>query len=138
MIVTQILGNTHSIKGAALIDGAHLERVVLPSAALVKRIQRLTTDHGTELGLRLPPGAPDLRDGDVLLVDNPEGGGRNAVVVQVEPTDVLVIAPTSIKASAGESSHQREYPCTSTAISRPKPGTIRQKVTKSSFSKVLI
>ena len=97
MIVTEILGNTHSLEGAALIDGAHLERVVLPSAALVKRIQRLTTDHGTELGLRLPPGAPDLRDGDVLLVDNPEGGGRNAVVVQVEPTDVLVIAPTSIK-----------------------------------------
>lgn len=95
MIVTEILGNIHEPPGRELVAGRHVEKVVLPSAELVKRIQRLTTDHGTELGLRLPAGAPDLRDGDVLsMVGDPEGG--NAVVVQVLPTDVLVIGARSI------------------------------------------
>ena len=95
MIVTEILGNIHEPPGRELVAGRHVEKVVLPSAELVKRIQRLTTDHGTELGLRLPAGAPDLRDGDVLSMEgDPEGG--NAVVVQVLPTDVLVIGARSI------------------------------------------
>ena len=97
MIVTEILGNTHEPSGRQLVGDRHVERVVLPGPALVKRIQRLTTDHGTELGLRLPAGAaPDpaelpatgrgyavvltgrLRDGDrdlpagtVVAIDRP-------------------------------------------------------------------
>lgn len=95
MIVDKILGNTHTDDGAALVQGAHLEKVVLPSADLVKRIQRLTTDHHTELGLRLPAGSPDLKDGDILVLDS-SGAKKNAVVVSVLPTDVLVICPESI------------------------------------------
>ena len=38
-------------------EGLHREKVVLPSAQLVKRIQRVTTDHGKELGIRLPAGS---------------------------------------------------------------------------------
>ena len=91
MIVTEILGNTHEVTGRSLIGERHVEKIVLPSADLVKRIQRVTTDHGTELGLRLPADSPDLRDGDILAVE--EG---NAIVVSVLPTDVLVITPTSI------------------------------------------
>ena len=91
MIVTEIPGNTHEVTGRSLIGERHVEKIVLPSADLVKRIQRVTTDHGTELGLRLPADSPDLRDGDILAVE--EG---NAIVVSVLPTDVLVITPTSI------------------------------------------
>ena len=63
----------------------------MPSAQLVKRIQRLRTDHDTEIGLRLPTGAPDLRDGDILSLE-----GGNAIVVRVEASDVLVISARSI------------------------------------------
>lgn len=99
MIVTEILGNTHEPSGRQLVGDRHVERVVLPGPALVKRIQRLTTDHGTELGLRLPAGAPDLQDGDVLAVAD-SGPRGNAVVVQVLSTDVLVITAESIRQMA--------------------------------------
>lgn len=96
MVITEIVGNTHTEEGARLVEGAHLEKVSLPSSELVKRIQRLTTDHGHEYGLRLPSDAPDLADGDILLLEE-QGGRTNAVIVEVQPTDVLVIAPTSIR-----------------------------------------
>lgn len=89
MIIEKLAGNTHEIP-AAEIAGLHQEKVVLPSAALVKRIQRVSTDHGREIGIRLAPG-PDLRDGDILLRNDKE-----IIVVSVLPTDVLVIAPTSV------------------------------------------
>ncbi|WP_138443144.1 urease accessory protein UreE [Sinomonas susongensis] len=91
MIVTQILGNVHDDDPAGAYEGHHRERVVLPSDDLTKRILRVRTDHGTEIGIRLPPGSPDLRDGDVLAV-----GAGNIIVVSVEATDVLVIAPRTI------------------------------------------
>ncbi|MDP5225774.1 MULTISPECIES: urease accessory protein UreE [Arthrobacter] len=89
MIVTQILGNIHDPGNPH--TAVHHEKVVLPVAALAKRIQRLTSDHGRELGLRLPAGSEDLRDGDVLLAED-----GNAVVVSVESSDVLVIAPRTV------------------------------------------
>ncbi|MEV7607354.1 urease accessory protein UreE [Paenarthrobacter sp. NPDC089322] len=89
MIIEKILGNLH--EQPRLFDRHHKEKVVLPSALLVKRIQRVTTDHGKELGLRLPTGTGDLRDGDILAIDD-----TNVIVISVLPTDVLVIAPRSI------------------------------------------
>ncbi|MGN6403582.1 urease accessory protein UreE [Sinomonas sp.] len=91
MIVTEILGNLYDDGAALAYDGLHRERVVLPSADLAKRIQRVQTDHGTELGIRLPVAAPDLRDGDILAAD-----ARSLIVVSVQATDVLVIAPRTI------------------------------------------
>ncbi|PYI64869.1 urease accessory protein UreE [Arthrobacter livingstonensis] len=97
MIIETILGNkfdpaTDGFNPASL-DGLHEEKVLLPSADLVKRIQRVTTDHGKVLGIRLAgDSVADLRDGDVLFLD-----GHNAIVIAVESTDVLVIAPRSIK-----------------------------------------
>ncbi len=92
MIVSSIQGNIHTPEGAELIAGKHIEKITLPAADFVKRIQRLTTDHGTVIGLSLPTGAPDLSDGDILQLS-----ADNAIVVTQLPTDVLVIAPTSIK-----------------------------------------
>jgi urease accessory protein len=92
VIIEKILGNLHELPDQdGEYAGLHREKVVLPSAELVKRIQRVTTDHGKEIGIRLPAGSADLRDGDVLYV-----GKDNMIVVSVLPTDVLVIAPRSI------------------------------------------
>ncbi|WP_457965096.1 urease accessory protein UreE [Arthrobacter sp. D1-29] len=93
MIIEKVLGNLHELPTAdlAAYTGMHREKVVLPSAELVKRIQRVTTDHGQELGIRLPSGSDDLRDGDILHV-----AGTNMIVVAVLPTDVLVISPGSV------------------------------------------
>jgi urease accessory protein len=91
MIVTEILGNLYDDSAGLAYAGFHRERVVLPSADLAKRIQRVRTDHGTELGIRLPAGAPDLRDGDILAAEE-----KSLIVVSVEATDVLVIAPRTI------------------------------------------
>jgi Urease accessory protein UreE len=89
MIVTKILGNVHD-EGSPYAAG-HQETVTLPVADLAKRIQRVVSDHGRELGIRLPADASDLRDGDVLHAED-----GNAVVVSVEATDVLVIAPRTV------------------------------------------
>lgn len=91
MIVTEILGNTYDDDADLAYDGLHRERVVMPSADLAKRIQRVRTDHGREVGIRLPSGAPNLRDGDILAVTP-----GNLIVVSVEATDVLIIAPRTI------------------------------------------
>ncbi len=92
MIIEKILGNLHELPQAeaAALAQLHKEKVVLSSAQLVKRIQRVTTDHGQEIGIRLPSGSGDLRDGDILHVTD-----SNIVVISVLPTDVLVIAPRS-------------------------------------------
>ena len=92
MIIDKVLGNTHDLPpGSDPYQGLRREKLVLPSAQLVKRIQRVTTDHGQELGIRLSAGAGDLRDGDILHV-----AATTMIVVSVLPTDVLVIAPRSI------------------------------------------
>lgn len=88
MLVTEIKGNIHL---EALPDGTHLEMVTIPSDQLVKRIQRVHTDHDREIGIRLPSGSPDLQDGDILSLEN-----GNAVIVRVETSDVLVIQARSI------------------------------------------
>ncbi len=90
MIIEKILGNLHELSPETYAHH-HKEKVVLPSALLVKRIQRVTTDHGKELGIRLPSGSGDLRDGDILAVED-----ANLIVISVLPTDVLVIAPRTI------------------------------------------
>ncbi len=101
MIVERIVGNLADLPPEER-DGLHVEKVVLPSADLVKRIQRVTTDHGREIGLRLAaaPGRDgDLKDGDILLRD-----ATGVVAVAVLPSDVLVIAPRTI-AEMGVTAH---------------------------------
>lgn len=92
MVVTEIVGNIHE---SPLPEGTHLETVTLPSDLMLKRIQRVETDHGNELGIRLREGSSTLKDGDILNLDN-----GNAIVVRVEATDVLVIKARSIQEMA--------------------------------------
>ncbi|PFG44920.1 urease accessory protein [Georgenia soli] len=91
MIIENVIANRHDLPETALA-GLHEEKVVLPSSQLVKRVQRVTTDHGRDIGIRLTAPAADLRDGDILFRDE-----STVVVVSVLPSDVLVIAPRSIR-----------------------------------------
>lgn len=95
MIITEIVGNVDDISSA----GRHIERVYLSSDDLVKRIQRVTTDHGNEVGIRLAD-PKDLVDGDILYMDE-----RNMIIVSVTSDDLLVLRPSSIK-QMGEIAHQ--------------------------------
>ena len=89
MLITELKGNIHE---SPISRELHLERVFIPGDQLVKRIQRVRTDHDREVGIRLPAGSPDLKDGDILHMDD-----QNAIVVQVEPTDVIVIKPRTVQ-----------------------------------------
>ena len=89
MILDSVITNKYDPDAG--VEGLHEERIVLPGAELVKRIQRVTTDHGRDVGIRLAT-AVDLRDGDVLYRD-----AETMIVVAVLPTDVLVIAPRGIQ-----------------------------------------
>jgi len=88
MLIEQIQGNIYE---TPLPEGMHIKAATIPSDQLVKRIQRVRTDHDREVGIRLPSNAPDLKDGDVLYRED-----NNAIVVRVEASDVLVIQARSI------------------------------------------
>lgn len=95
MIIESVIGNVATLERRA----PHVERVYLQSDDLVKRIQRVVTDHGKELGIRLRENK-DLIDGDVLYMDE-----KNMIVISVKDDDLLTIMPTSIQ-QMGEIAHQ--------------------------------
>lgn len=95
MIIEKVIGN---IKQSTTVP-VHMERVYLRSDDLVKKIQRVKTDHGNELGIRLRD-SKELMDGDILYQDE-----KNAIVISVIEDDVLVIQPTSLL-QMGEIAHQ--------------------------------
>ncbi len=95
MIIEKVLGNLATFEKKA----PHIERVYLESADLLRRIQRVVTDHGNELGIRLK-GSSELKDGDVLYQDE-----KNMIVLAVKEDDLLVIKPKSLQ-QMGEIAHQ--------------------------------
>ncbi|WP_078381848.1 urease accessory protein UreE [Sutcliffiella halmapala] len=95
MIIEEIIGNVKN-SGAPT---THVERVYLRSDELVKKVQRVKTDHGKELGIRLKSGK-ELLDGDILYQDE-----KNAIVISVIEDDVLVIQPTNLL-QMGDIAHQ--------------------------------
>ncbi len=95
MLIEQIVGNVATLEKKA----PHIEKVYLESDHLLKRVQRVVTDHGKELGIRLKE-SRELVDGDVLYMDE-----KNMIVIQVVADDLLIIQPTSIK-QMGEIAHQ--------------------------------
>ncbi len=98
LIIEKIVGNIGDMDQEE-IKKRHIEKVYLESANLVKRIQRVKTDHGNELGIRLKE-LRDLLAGDVLYMDE-----KNMIVVDVLSDDLLVISPRSIK-EMGTIAHQ--------------------------------
>lgn len=98
MIIERIETNIEDLEKEALIN-RHIERVYLESAHLVKRIQRVKTDHGREIGIRLKD-PRDLVAGDVLFMDD-----KNLIVIDVIADDLIVISPRNLK-EMGTIAHQ--------------------------------
>ncbi|BFH64074.1 urease accessory protein UreE [Paenibacillus azoreducens] len=98
MIIEEIIANIEHLDREE-IGKRHIEKVYLESADLVKRIQRVTTDHGNEIGIRLKQ-QRDLVAGDVLYMDD-----KNMIIVDVHSDDLLVIRPRSLQ-EMGNIAHQ--------------------------------
>lgn len=94
MILDKILGNIKDMEDIH----CHVERIYLESDELLKRVLRVTSDHGHEYGISLPKGS-EMRDGDILFND-----GHNMVVIYVKEDDVIVITPRDIN-EMGEVAH---------------------------------
>lgn len=97
MIVEEIQGNIAHLNPDE--KNIHTEKVYLENSDLVKRIQRVTTDHGNEIGIRLK-NPIDLQYGDILYKDD-----DNMIIVDVNSEDLLVIKPRSLK-EMGDIAHQ--------------------------------
>lgn len=98
MIVEEVVDNIHKLNKAE-IEKRHQEKVYLESSDLLKRIQRVKTDHDRELGIRLK-NPIDLEAGDILYMDD-----DNMIVIDVFTDDVLVLHPKSIN-EMGNIAHQ--------------------------------
>ncbi|MDR7080151.1 urease accessory protein [Neobacillus niacini] len=98
MLIERIETNIERMEKEEIIR-RHIEKVYLESDHLVKRIQRVTTDHGREIGIRLKD-PRDLVAGDVLYMDE-----KNMIVIDVVADDLLVIIPRSIN-EMGTIAHQ--------------------------------
>ena len=95
MIIEKVLGNIYKDD----LRSNHVEKVYLNSEDLLKRIQRVKTDHGKELGIRLQQNQ-ELEDGDVLYKDE-----KNMIVIYTNKDDVISIRPRSIQ-EMGDIAHQ--------------------------------
>ncbi len=96
MVFERVLGNIKDIEN---IKNFHVEKIILKSDDSIKRIIRVTSDHGHEYGISLEKGKT-LNNGDILLND-----GHNLVVIQYESNDILVIKPTNIN-QMGKIAHE--------------------------------
>jgi urease accessory protein len=98
LIVEKIVTNIENMEQEE-IEKRHIEKVYLESAHLVKRIQRVTTDHGKEIGIRLKD-PRDLVAGDILFMDD-----KNLIMIDVITDDLLIISPRSLN-EMGTIAHQ--------------------------------
>ncbi|REB06094.1 urease accessory protein UreE [Sporosarcina sp. BI001-red] len=98
MIIEKVVTNIDQLSQEEL-KKRHKEKVYLESDHLVKRIFRITTDHGREIGIRLKE-PKDLLAGDVLYMD--EG---NMIIIDVLSDDLIIIQPRSIY-EMGKIAHQ--------------------------------
>lgn len=98
MIIEKVVTNIEQLSQEEL-KKRHKEKVYLESDHLVKRIFRITTDHGREIGVRLKE-PKDLLAGDVLYMD--EG---NMIIIDVLSDDLIIIQPRSIY-EMGKIAHQ--------------------------------
>ena len=98
MIIEKIVGHMDELD-LDLVARIHKEKVYLESSDLVKRIQRVKTDHGREIGIRLSE-SRELNAGDVLYMDE-----KNIILIEVFPDDVIVIEPRNMN-EMGTIAHQ--------------------------------
>ncbi|WP_454191584.1 urease accessory protein UreE [Paenibacillus sp. Marseille-Q7038] len=98
MIIEKVVTNIENLSKEE-IEKHHIEKVYLDSSDLVKRIQRVKTDHGKEVGIRLKE-QRDLIAGDILYMDD-----KNIIMIDVTSDDLIVIRPRSLN-EMGTIAHQ--------------------------------
>lgn len=91
MIITEISGNLADLS-ADERENLEVDKVYFDNEERLKRVQRMTSESGEEVALRLSPEFRELSDGDILRRE-----GDQVVVAAMSPTDVLAIAPRSIR-----------------------------------------
>ncbi|GAB4072729.1 urease accessory protein UreE [Barrientosiimonas marina] len=98
MVIEEVVNHVRDIDEQAL-NNYQIEKVYLENSDLLKRIQRVTTDHNKEIGIKLKDGK-NLQVGDVLYQDD-----ANLIMVDVLPEDLLVIYPRNLN-EMGDIAHQ--------------------------------
>lgn len=100
VMVNGVVANLHDL-AAEEADRLppHRDPVRLANADLARRLQRVRSDAGREVALRLPSGSAALRTGDVLAVVD-----ETVLVVEPLASDVVVIAPRTVF-EAGQVAH---------------------------------
>lgn len=96
MIITKIIGNISSVSPD---KNQMVEKVNLTNDQLLKRVQRVVTDQGHEIGIRLT-GFTEIKEGDILFKN-----ARVMIIVDVLPQKVIVIKPRTMK-EMGTVAHQ--------------------------------
>ena len=98
MIIEKVVTNIEKLSKEE-IEKHHIEKVYLDSSDLVKRIQRVKTDHGKEIGIRLKE-QRDLIAGDILYMDD-----KDIIMIDITSDDLIVIRPRSLN-EMGTIAHQ--------------------------------
>lgn len=96
MIFESVLGNIRDIEN---IDDFHVEIIYLDSDELVKKILRVTSDHGNEYGISLKNREDELVDGAILFNEN-----NKIVAIKTNSEDVIIVEPKDIN-EMGEVAH---------------------------------
>lgn len=98
LLIEEIVANIKDLDPEEL-EKRHKEKVYLESAHLMKRIQRVETDHGRDVGIRLRH-PKDLEAGDVLFMDE-----ENMIIIDVMSDDLIIIHPKDMH-EMGTIAHQ--------------------------------
>ena len=88
MILTEIYRNVDDIPD---IESYHIEAAIVKSDDLLKSIQRVTTDHGNDYGIRLEDENHVLESGSAFKI-----GEKRLLVISVIPDEMIVVKPKNI------------------------------------------
>lgn len=88
MILTEIYRNVDDIPD---IESYHIETAMVKSDDLLKSIQRVTTDHGNDYGIRLEDENRVLESGSAFKI-----GEKRLLVISVIPDEMIVVKPKNI------------------------------------------
>ncbi|WP_257183207.1 urease accessory protein UreE [Corynebacterium cystitidis] len=91
MIITDITENIADLPEAER-ENLTIDPVYFDNETRLKRVQRVAAESGEEVALRLPTDFRELKDGDIL-----QRTDDKVFVAKMKPTDVLVIAPRTIR-----------------------------------------
>lgn len=91
LIIQTIIGNLQTLKQQQQITTQKFDTVCLQWFEADRRIIRTTTNDGREIAFRLLKEGQRLHHDDVVYLDK-----QLAIVVQIEPSEVMVLAPQTL------------------------------------------